>query len=280
MKLPATPPRILNLRMKAVIVGCALAVFSAGAADTAAPAMSAADLAARLSALQQDGSSYVRLKLDVKQPPGTTKVALQLQIKQRRTKTATEVVYQVLWPKERKGEAVLLRKTGDRPATGSLFRPPDTIRTLAGEQMKEPLFGSDLTYEDIIENFLKWEHQAIVGTEVVDRVNCQILESKPGKGQRFSYASVRTWVDARRLVPLRVEKYMTSGELVRRIDSTKVTTDENHSHIPAYLRVQGRRQDSVTELDGSRIVHDVTYADREFTPEGLNELKPPASAPK
>ena len=267
-------------RTAAAIIAGAFTAVSASAADTAAPAMSARDLAAKLSTLQQDGASYVRLRLEVNQPAGTTKTALQIQIKQRRTKTATEVVYQVLWPKERKGESVLLRKTGDRPATGSFFRPPDTVRTLDSDQMKEPLFGSDLTYEDIVENFFTWEHQAIVGTEMVDRVNCQILESKPGKGQRFSYASVRTWVDARRLVPLRVEKYSASGELARRIDSTKVATDDEHRHIPANLSVRGRRQDSVTELDGSRIVHGVAYTDRDFTPEALRELTTPKSAPK
>ena len=268
MNSPARPLHSPIHRFAAAISGCALAIFSASAADTA-PVLSAPELAARLSALQQDGTSFVRLKLEVKQPAGTTKTALQLQIKQRRTKTTTEVVYQVLWPKERKGEAVLLRKSGDRPASGSFFRPPDTVRALDAEHLKEPLFGSDLSYEDVIENFFAWEHQAIVGSEVVDRVNCQILESKPGKGQRFSYASVRTWVDARRLVPLRVEKYAASGELARRIDSTKIATDDNRRHIPANLTVRGRAQDSVTELDGSKIRHDVIFTDREFTPDGL-----------
>lgn len=227
--------------------------------------------------MQQDGVSYVRLRLEV---TGATKIALQLQIKQRRTKTVSEIVYQVLWPKERKGESVLLRKAGDHPATGTLFRPPDTLSALDGEQMKGTLFGSDLTYEDVIENFFAWEHQANVGGEVVDRVNCQILESKPGKGQHSRYASVRTWVDVRRVVPLRVEKYTASGELTRRIDFTKVTTDDINRRIPADLTVRGLRQDSVTEFDGSKIRHDVTYTDREFTPEGLKELKPPTSASK
>ena len=253
-------------------VFCALAVFSANAADTP-PALSAQELAAKLGAMQQDGSSYVRLKLD----GGAEKSALQIQIKQRRTRGSTEVIYQILWPKERKGEGVLLRKIGDRPATGSYFRPPDALRALGSEQMKEPLFGSDLSYEDIVENFFLWEHQAVVGTEVVDRVSCQILESKPGKGQRFSYASVRTWVDTRRLVPLRVEKYSASGEVVRRIDSTKVATDDERRHIPANLSVRGR---SVTELDGSRIVHGVGYTDRDFTADGLRDLTTPKSALK
>ena len=266
--------RPIHLRFAAAILCSALAIFSARAADTSAPAISAADLAARLSSAQQDGASFVRLRLDV---TGATKLALQLQIKQRRTKGASEVVYQVLWPKERKGEAVLLRKTGERAASGSLFRPPDTVRPLTGEQMNEALFGSDLTYEDVIENFFAWEHQAIVGSEIVDRVPCQILESKPGKGQVSTYASVRSWVDTRRMVPLRVEKYTASGKLARRIDTTKVATDDLDRHIPANLTVRGRRQDSVTELDGSKIKHDVTYTDREFTPDGIKDL---TSAPK
>ena len=60
----------------------------------------------------------MRLRLEVKQPADTTKISLQLQIKERRTRTATDLVYQVLWPKERKGEAVLLHKADGSPPTG------------------------------------------------------------------------------------------------------------------------------------------------------------------
>ena len=189
--------------------------------------------------------------------------------KQRRTRNATEVVYQVLFPKERKGESVLLRKIGNRPASGSVFVPPNSVRAI--DDMKEPLLGSDLSYEDIVENFFAWDRQAIVGTEDVDGVSCQILESKPGKGERSTYGSVRSWIDPRRTVPLRVEKYSASGQLLRRIDTTRVVADAGH-HIPANLTVRGPRSGSSTDLDGSRIKHDVTYTDREFTAEGFKEV--------
>jgi Outer membrane lipoprotein-sorting protein len=274
------PYNSMTLHFTAAHLACALLVFSARAAEPTEPALSAQDLAARLNALQQDGTCYVRLRMEVKQPAGVTQSALQLQIKSRRTKMATDVVYQILWPKERKGEAVLLRKAGDRAATGSLFVPPNTVRPIDSSQMKEPLFGSDLSYEDLADNFFAWDSQAVVGTEEVDRVSCQILESKPGKGERSSYASVRSWVDTRRLVPLRIEKYTASGQVARRIDATSVVTDDIHRHIPANLSVRGSRKDSVTELDGSRIKHDVSYNDREFTPEGLKEVTVPRSAPE
>ena len=96
-----------------VVIALALALLlRSHAAEAPAPA-SAADLASRLSALYQNGSTYVRARMEIQ---GATKETLQLQIKQRRTKTSTDILYQVLFPKDRKGESVLLRKTGDRPS--------------------------------------------------------------------------------------------------------------------------------------------------------------------
>ncbi|MDB6006800.1 MAG: outer rane lipoproteinsorting protein [Prosthecobacter sp.] len=230
------------------------------------------ELAGRLSTLQVDGNSLIRLRMEVQ----STQAKLQVQIKQRRTQGATEVVYQILWPKERAGEAVLLRKSGNQAASGAVFVPPATVRTLSAAQMKETLFGSDLAYADIVENFFAWEHQAIVGTENVDRASCQILESKPGKGDRSIYAAVRTWVDSRRLVPLRVEKYLASGQLARRIDTTRVVTDD-HRAMPANLTVRDAQKNSATDLDGSNIKRGVTYDEQTFTAEGLKVLTPPRS---
>jgi outer membrane lipoprotein-sorting protein len=227
---------------------------------------SAKDLANKLSALQQDGSSFVRLKMDVKSADGA-KYSLQLQIKQRRSPKSSEVVYQILWPKERAGEAVLLRQTGNQAPSGSVFTLPNTVRELNASQMKEGLFGSDIAYSDVLENFFAWENQKIVGSEVVNRVNCQILESRPGKGQRASFPIVRTWVDSRRLVPMRVEKYLASSALARRIDTTDVATDDMGRSIPANMTVTSPQKGSSTEVNGSKIRHGVALTDRDFSPE-------------
>jgi hypothetical protein len=249
------------------ILGLTLA-FSSPAAESASP-MTANELASRLSALRQNGVSYIRLRMDIK---GATKETLQLQIKERLTKDSSEVVYQVLYPKERKGESVLLRKSGNRPTTGSVFVPPNTVRPI--DDLKEPLLGSDLSYEDIIDNFFAWNQQQIVGTEKVDNVNCTILESKPGKDEHSIYGSVRSWIDVRRLVPLLVEKYASSGQVLRRIETTRVVADAGHQ-IPADLTVTGARTNSTTIIDGSRIRHNVTYTDNDFTIEGLKEIVTP-----
>ncbi|PWU22174.1 MAG: hypothetical protein C5B50_00015 [Verrucomicrobia bacterium] len=255
-------PRLLSIAVALTFL------LPSRAADSPSPT-TANDLASRLSALRQDGSSYVRLRMEIN---GATKETLQVQIKERRTKSSSEVVYQVLFPKERKGESVLLRKLGNHAATGSLFAPPDTVRPI--DDLKAPLLGSDLSYEDAIDNFFAWDQQSIVGAEEVEGVNCQILESKPGKDEHSTYGSVRSWIDVHRLVPLRIEKYDTSRKLLRRIDTTRIVA-EGGRHIPSDLKVTGARPDSSTLLDGSRISHNVTYTDHDFTIEGLKQLTPP-----
>jgi Outer membrane lipoprotein-sorting protein len=282
MKSTATGAPVANPFMKSAsrmifrllaIVYLTVLSYRAAAAESAPSTISASDLAARLSAWQQDGSSYVRLRMVVSEPAG--KNSFQIQIKGRRTKSSTDVVYQILWPKERKGEGILLQKGAGRSATGAIFVPPNTLRSLDPSQLKEPFLGSALSYEDLVENFFAWEQQAIVGTEEVDGVSCYILESKPGKGARSSYGKVRSWVDSRRLIPLRIEKYLASGQLARRIETSNVVTDDIGRQVPANLTVRDSQKSSSTELDGSRIKHDVRFDGAEFTPEALRQVSIP-----
>ena len=266
----------LPLSLRTTYFALAVLVSVAHAADSVPAPISAKDLASRLNAIIQDGNSYVRVRLEV---TGAAQEILQLQIKARRTKNSTDVVYQVLWPKERKGEAVCLRKSGDLPASGNLFVPPASVRPLGVGDMKEPLFGSDLSYEDVVENFFAWNQQAIVGTEEVDGVACQILESKPGKNGRSIYGRVRSWIDIRRLVPLRVEKFSSSGQLLRRVNTIRVVGVDGRQ-IPTNLTVSRPGQNSSTTFDGSGIKHGVTYTDREFTADGLKDLSLPHNPPE
>lgn len=256
-------PRFPHLAALFALTLCATSL----AADPAP--LTAADIASKLSTLHQDGSSFVRLRMEIK--GGSAPEVLQLQIKQRRTKASSDVLYQVLFPKERKGESVLLKKSGNRGGSGTAFAPSTGKTRTIDDLGKEMLFGSDLACEDVVDDFFSWDNQTLAGTETIDGTACQVLESKPGKGERSSYGSVKSWIDARRLVPLRIEKYSSSGKLLRRIDTTRVVTDAGHA-IPANLAIRGSRGDGATQLDGSKIEHDVNYADKDFTPDVMKEV--------
>jgi Outer membrane lipoprotein-sorting protein len=244
-------------RWIAAISAALIAVSSFAVAEE-----SASDLATALRA-KEEGSTFVRVRMRI--GSGENQI-LQLQIKSRVSNTTSDIVYRVLFPKERKGEAVLLHRSGEK------------FSGITSGQMNQALFGSDLSYEDIIDNPFSWPQQAIVGTEAIDNIQWQILESKPGKGRSSSYSSVKTWADPRRLVPLRIEKYDNSGKVLRRINITRVLLDGNDS-LPADLKVYGPRG-TVTEITGSRIKRGVTYADSEFTLQGLKQVTARPGSPE
>jgi outer membrane lipoprotein-sorting protein len=220
-------------------------------------------LAAKLRA-KETGSTLVRIRMQAGNQ------ILQVQIKSRVSAGAADIVYQILFPKERKGESVLLHRSGNKFSATS-FTPPNTTKQIGAGEMNQALFGIDLSYEDVIDSPFSWSQQAIVGTQDVDRFSCQILESKPGSGHSSSYASVKTWVDPHRMVPLQIEKYDSSGKVIRRVNITRMLLDGGDS-LPADLEVSGTRG-SVTRISGSSIKRGVNYSDAEFTPENLKQLK-------
>lgn len=266
------PNSRMTVRRLVTVVG----FFSALILNGKGADLSANDLASSLAA-RQEGAAYVRLRLQVKSSENGAPETLQIQIKERRTKEATDLVYQVLWPQERKGESVLLHQGAGHSAGGTVFTPPDKFQTLSGSQLKEPFFASDLSYLDVIEDAFSWQNQSIAGTEAINGVTCTVLESKPSKGES-EYAKVRSWIDTNRLVPLRIEKYSASGDLKLRIETTRVANDDKGRPIPANLVVHDPKKGSVSELDGSRIKHNVTFSDAEFTPEGLKQLSAPTAS--
>ena len=257
-------PSCFRISCGAFIGAVALFVAAMPAAEPETAPASARDLANQMSAARQ-GNAVIRARLEVRSPGGGKQV-FQLQIKERRTPTSTDLIYLVQWPKERKDEAVILHQDSGGAARGTVVVPSAPPRPLAASQMDGGLFGSDLSYQDAIEDFFAWKEQAIVGSEVVNGAQCQIIESKPGKSGVSIYSKVRSWVDSKRLIPMRVEKYSAAGQLVRRIDTTYVGRDQHDRFVPAKLTIHSPSKDSMTEFDGARIEQGMQFTDRDFAP--------------
>jgi len=216
--------------------------------------LSAGELASTLAKKLNSGTAEIRLRMQTEKPAQI----LQLRIRQRWTASGVDAAYEILFPKERLGEKVIIHQSGDSAATA-------TARTADGKteslRAGDALFDSDLAVADAVENFYAWPKQSLVGSEKIGNIDCVILESKPSGGS--IYGKVRSWIDTRRLVPLRVEKYSDDGSLVRRFVTTRVVPDNGKS-TPGDLRVE--HAGTHTELDGSRIRHDVIFTDQDFSP--------------
>ncbi len=259
----------MRLRRTAVHL-CYLAGFLLCPGGVASAAeLTASELAAALGAAAQDGNSVARARFKIQPEDGGAPAVLQVQIKSRRTPERSEAAYAVLWPADRKGEAFVVRQDMGSVPVGFSVTLPDRENRLDPQRLQEGAFGSDLSYRDAVENFFLWSGQALAGRENEGKVDCIILESKPGAKDSSAYSRVRSWIDPRRMIAMRVEKFDRQGRLACRIDTTQVAKDDIGRHVPAALTVRRTGSGTVTEIEGSNLRHDARIQDADFTREGL-----------
>jgi outer membrane lipoprotein-sorting protein len=95
---------------------------------------------------------------------------------------------------------------------------PSTDRTIliSGQMLRQSVMGSDLSYEDMMEDSkLTEKYQAVnTGTEVLDGRKCFVLELTAIVAD-VNYFKRKTWIDCERFVPLKEELYAKSGQLLK-----------------------------------------------------------------
>jgi len=107
---------------------------------------------------------------------------------------------------------------------------PSTDRTIriSGHMLRQSVMGSDLSYEDLMEDRrLQNDYEA----EVVEEENlgdrpCWVL-LLTSKTENIAYHSRKIWVDKERFVSLREERYAKSGKLIKTIQVMSVRRIEN-----------------------------------------------------
>ena len=98
---------------------------------------------------------------------------------------------------------------------------PSTDRTiqLSGHMLKQSLMGSDLSYEDMMENrkLTEMYDAKVIGEETIDERKTWVLQLN-AKVDDASYDSRKVWIDTERYVPLREELFAKSGQLLKRTE--------------------------------------------------------------
>ncbi len=102
---------------------------------------------------------------------------------------------------------------------------PSTDRTIqiSGHMLRQSLMGSDLSYEDMMDDRKITEiyDSKVVGTETIDGRNTWILELT-AKVSDVAYHTRKMWIDTERYVPLREELFAKSGQLLKRTTLSEV----------------------------------------------------------
>ena len=107
---------------------------------------------------------------------------------------------------------------------------PSTDRTIhiSGHMLRQSVMGSDLSYEDMMEDSkLTHHYEALVtNTESLDGQPCWVLKLE-AKTKDVAYFMRKLWVDQSRVIPLREELYAKSGKLLKKLELKDVTKIED-----------------------------------------------------
>ena len=124
-----------------------------------------------------------------------------------------------LAPPREKGTKML--KLGDQLWTYS----PQTDRTIliSGHMLRQSVMGSDLSYEDMMEDpiLLNTYSAEITGEDTIGGRQVWILELT-AKVEDASYETRKIWVDKQRFITLKANLYAKSGKLLKTIDINSV----------------------------------------------------------
>ena len=107
---------------------------------------------------------------------------------------------------------------------------PSTDRTIkiAGHLLRQSMMGSDLSYEDMMEDpeLARMYEAEVISEETYEERPCWILRLSARESD-VAYQSRKVWVDRERYVPLKEERFAKSGELLKTMEIKEVSFEQN-----------------------------------------------------
>lgn len=99
----------------------------------------------------------------------------------------------------------------------------DRIIQISGHMLRQSVMGSDLSYEDMMDDRKLFDIYAakILGEELLGNRRTWSLELT-AKVINVAYYSQKIWIDSERYIPLRQEMYAKSGQLLKRTELSNV----------------------------------------------------------
>ncbi len=236
----------------------------------------AQDLVQRLRTPQESSAGLrLRARLEVDLPGEENDRAVQLMIKQRQDEQIRQTLLVAMWPRNLRGEALMIERSEQADISGFRFEPPDTSTPLTEADLGDPLFGTSVRPEDLIESFRDWPRHTTVGAAAAGRRECWVVESH--KDEEAPFPAVRSCVGIKEEIPLIIERFDADGELIARIRADKLVFREDRGWLPAALTVESPLTQERASIRFTRSDRDVVYAPEEFTPEGVRALSAPKS---
>jgi outer membrane lipoprotein-sorting protein len=148
----------------------------------------------------------------------------------------------------------------------------DRIIQISGHMLRQSVMGSDLSYEDMMDDRKLTEIYSakVTGNETIDGRNAYTLELK-AKVEDAAYYSQKIWVDVERYVPLKQEMFAKSGQLLKRTTLTDVKLVQGRWFPMTMVFKDILKEGSGTEFRMTSVKFDQLIPDYIFTKAALKQ---------
>jgi outer membrane lipoprotein-sorting protein len=151
---------------------------------------------------------------------------------------------------------------------------PTTDRTIqiAGHMLRQSMMGSDMSYEDLMEErkLTEMYEARIVATEEFEGREVYVIELKALLDD-VAYHSQKLWVDKQRFVPLQQDQFAKSGQLLKRVTLSDVRKIGERWYPHRMVYKDMLKQGDGTEMLISSIKFDQDIPDYMFTKAALKQ---------
>lgn len=151
---------------------------------------------------------------------------------------------------------------------------PSTDRTIqiSGHMLRQSVMGSDLSYEDMMEDRKLTEvYDATVdGNEEIDGRPVWVLDLQ-ARVEDVAYASRKVWIDQERFIPLKEELYAKSGQLLKRSELSDVKQIEGRWFPTTIVYKDMMKQGDGTEFTMTSIRFNQEIEEYLFTKAALKQ---------
>ena len=149
---------------------------------------------------------------------------------------------------------------------------PSTDRTImiSGHMLRQSVMGSDLSYEDMMEDphLPNLYSATVTSSEVLNGRECWVLDLK-AKKEDIAYDHRQAWVDKERYVVLRENLYAKSGKLLKSVDVREVMHVESHWLAKSVLYKDELKEGEGTEFHIDSVTLDADIPDYIFSKAAL-----------
>jgi hypothetical protein len=189
----------------------------------------------------------------------------QVRILGRRDGDTLKLLYQCLWPRAMKGEALFIAREPDGAIRGFHYRPPDRVEPVSAGSRGMPLLGSGLTVEDLVEEFWTWPVTELPGETNLLGHACRLIEFRAPAASGALCPRVRAWVAPDVLLPLYTVKLDAGGAPVKWFTVRRLAKAGREGWAPVSVEIRACHTAVVTTLTGHRGARDVVVPEERFT---------------